>query len=118
MTITQIGPLESAKTVDLDLNNSAETLTGVTLLYAGEFDNSNNTSVVYVKIYDAASATIGTTPPDICIPIAAGEILSVCFDDFGEGLTMTGLTIGCVTTPGEGGTTSPTNVVKGTLYTN
>ena len=43
-------------------------------LYQIKADNSLNTDLpAYVKIVDAASATVGTTNPDIMIEVPAGE---------------------------------------------
>lgn len=77
-----------------------------TVIYALTIDNTNNTIPVYLKLWNSAGPTVGTTAPDGGIFRAlAGEKLSVTFP---RGITCgTALSAACVTTGGTGGTTSP-----------
>ena len=80
-------------------------------IYQVFIDNSNNSGQVYVKLFEAAKAsvTIGTTPPDFIFPCPASATKQF---DFPTGIAYsTALSFSTVTAGGTGGTTSPTNAV-------
>lgn len=122
MAVSSFGYLGAAQFVDLDLDASPEVLppTGVTALtlYGIYADNSANAEDVFVKIWDHAGPTVGTTDPDTVVRVEAGDDIFIPFGSEGEGVGIaTGLNVACVTTGGTAGTTSPTNDVKATLIT-
>ena len=74
-----------------------------------EIDNTLNTSASYVKLYDNASPTVGTTAPDFCFLAPASKKLTyIC----NNGSDFTNLSLACTTAGGTAGTGSPTNDVK------
>ncbi len=104
---------------DLTLDNTAEILKSATnTFFGGTFNNTANSVAVYVKVYNQTSVTVGTTLPDFIFKIPAGATRDVTVN-LGHGMTLgTGLGVACVTAGGTDGTTSPTNAVIGTVYTN
>ena len=78
-------------------------------------DNSANAAATsYAKLYNATSATVGTTAPNLIIPVSGGSTVIVAV--VGEVLAFaTGVSAACVTTAGTAGTTGPTSVVVGTI---
>ena len=70
------------------------------LLYGIKAVN-NNAAVAYLQIFfqPAAGVTLGTTPPDMVIPLAASENLTDNFVAEGVGKAAgTGISIACTTT--------------------
>ena len=71
-TTSLFNPFGTRVIRDTAVTNSAVTgHTGDTEIYAIEFDNTMNSSVTYFKMYQAASPTIGTTPPSFVLKAAA-----------------------------------------------
>jgi len=92
---------------------------GGTTVFALQVDNRQNTSVVYTKIYDALSASVGSDNPGFVFKIPAGKRRFIPFGSDESGVALsTGLSLATVTTPGTAGTTSPTNPVKVKIATN
>lgn len=121
MAVSQIdlSPPSGAKqyhNTDLDGTASAVKASAATL-YAIIIDNTANSAVEYVKLYDIASgsATVGTLAPDWIFKIAAAVKKTICIP---EGMAFaTALTAACVTTAGTAGTTNPTaDVVVDVVY--
>ena len=85
-----------------------------TTLYAVSVDNTANPAqTVYLKLYDAASPTVGTTVPAFIFMIPGGYSRI----RFSKGMAFaTALSWACVTAPGTAGTTSPTAAVVTTAY--
>lgn len=97
---------------DSDIGN---TVSGVksasTTIHAILIDNTANAATTFVKLYNvtSGSVTIGTTAPDMIIPIPASSKRTLFFL---EGLIFgTALTAAAVTAGGTAGTTSPTSDV-------
>lgn len=82
---------------------------GAGLLLQVDIDNTANTDAVYVKLWNHAGPTVGTTAPEWVFkcPASVRRIFS-CTP--GSNFA-TNLSLACVTTGGTGGTTSPTNAV-------
>ncbi len=73
-------------------------------------DNSANPSQdVYLLMYDNVAPTVGTTPPDLIIPVEGGIVLETAWLT-GVGFEV-GLSFACTQAGGLGGTSSPTNPV-------
>ncbi len=74
-----------------------------------DIDNTLNAAITYVKLYDDAAPTVGTTEPTWVLKAPATTRLvyavstSVAF--------ATALSFAAVTTPGRSGTTSPVSAV-------
>ena len=100
-SIHEITDLENVGTV---LETTSKILWGITV------DNTANGSASYVKLWNNASPTVGTTAPDICLLCPASVKRTYMFP---EGITFgTAMTIACVTTAGTAGTTNPTSAVN------
>jgi len=97
---------------DTASDNTPQTvdLSGGTL-YQVFIDNTANSAVSYVKLYEAVktSVTVGTTPPSFIFPCPASVTKQF---DFPTGIAYaTALSVSSVTAAGTGGTTSPTGAV-------
>lgn len=78
-------------------------------LYAVYMDNRLNSEHAYLKIYDAASPTVGTDDPDVILRAYKGRELLITFS---KGISLsTALRYAVVTTGGTAGTTSPSDSV-------
>ena len=76
-----------------------------TVLYELELDNTANGAASYLKLYNTASPTIGSTAPDAIIMVPASVSRSIVIP---SGLTFgTALAYAAVTAGGTAGTTSP-----------
>ena len=98
-----IGQTEASATAD-----NAVAGTSGTLLQA-DIDNTGNLSAVYLKLYNHASPTVGTTAPEWVFrcPAQVRRIFSCV-----PGSTFaTNLSMACVTNGGTAGTVSPANPV-------
>lgn len=119
MAVSSAGIIETSKFVDIEVDSSVEIIVsgGVTLL-GYEVDNSDNTSDVFFKVWDATGVTLGTDAPIIVTRVDAGSKAKILLNSNAGGLALgTGLAIACVTTGGTPGSTSPTNKVRATLFT-
>ena len=112
VTVTnQYNPLGGRIIKDTDIEATAQNnVTGASsTIYFIDIDNSANGAASFLKIYDHAAPTVGTTDPDWVVRVAASTRSQVVFP---QGLaTTTGISLACVTTGGTGGTTSPTSSV-------
>ena len=114
-SVQLVSPPSGAKEITLVPNASPDNaIVGAACkILAIEIDNTNNGSQsVYVKLFDAASVTAGTTAPDEVFYCRGGKRRFINFfaDDRLE--FNTALSACCVTTGGTGGTTSPTSNVN------
>ncbi len=110
---TYLGPaaVGDSKYLNENLGASADNDidSGGATLYIVEVDNTANSAASYIKFYDAAAPTVGTTDPIEMYKIAAGKRTTWIIP---RGLTFgTGLSLAVTTTPGTGGTTSPASAV-------
>jgi hypothetical protein len=100
------------KDTDSDATAEADVLSGTGTIFMVTIDNTANGAVSYTKIYDAASATVGTTAPDFILRTTASTKQTFVFGAPGSGVALTtGLTFATVTAAGTAGTTSPTSNV-------
>lgn len=114
---TQVSPVGSKLVVDTDAGATANNaVTGASgTLYMVDIDNSGNSdNAAFLKIYDNASPTIGTTAPDLVFKVLVNQRRSFVLPD---GVSFTNLSFACVTTGGTAGTTSPTNDVTVRMVT-
>tara|TARA_R110002020_G_scaffold19780_5_gene67939 strand:- start:1091 stop:1459 length:369 start_codon:yes stop_codon:yes gene_type:complete len=82
---------------------------GAGVLFQVDIDNTANTDAVYVKLYNNASPTIGSTPPEWVLKCPAS--VRRVFSCTPGSIFATNLSLACVTTGGTAGTASPTNAV-------
>ena len=115
---TVIGKLSATRLDNTSVTSSVQTATGSsTVINQIIIDNSNNSTAVYLKLYNTTgSVTVGTTDPACVFPAAASEAADF---QFSPGLTLdTGIKYACVQEAGTAGTTNPSNaVVLKMLYT-
>jgi len=79
------------------------------VLYEIQVDNSANAAASYLKLYNTASPTVGTTAPDMIILAPASARITLALP---SGVTFgTATSYACVTTGGTAGTTNPTSDV-------
>lgn len=83
---------------------------GATTVYMVDVDNSANAAVTYVKLYDSAAPTVGTTAPDMILKVTASARKVFVFDMAGIAFT-TGLSFASLTAGGTAGVTGPTSDV-------
>lgn len=99
-----ISDTDSDGTIENNINDGAATI------YAIVIDNTANAAVEYTKLYNATSATVGTTAPDM---ILMSNSSSRHVWVFTNGLAFsTGLSFATVTAGGTAGTTNPTSDVR------
>lgn len=114
---TQANPLAQKIVKDTSTDNTAATnTTGASgTLYLVEVDNTANGAASYVKFYNTATVTVGTTAPDLIIMVPASSRVNCMFS---TGIAFgTAFSHACVTAGGTGGTTSPGSAVVLTYAT-
>lgn len=109
LTINPLGLSDLRGVSDTDADNTAENVGGTTI-YSLDIDNTANAAVTYIKFYNTANPTVGTTAPHMIIHTAASVrriwTFATAPDSFTTGMSMAG-----VTGAGTAGTTSPTSNV-------
>lgn len=112
VTITPLGLTGTHRLIrdaDVDATLEANVNDGAATLYGLDIDNSANAAASYVKVYNATTATVGTTDPDLIIMVPASVRRSITIP---AGLKLaTGLSFAAVTAGGTAGTTAPTSNV-------
>ncbi len=120
MAVSQIptsNPFASNIWVDSDANATPEDAFtgGAKTVYMVDINNPS-AEKVYAKLYDAATATVGTTAVDCLLPCAAGSAIAYSIPD---GLNFaTNVSMACVQEAGDGGTTAPSSTVTVKVLTN
>lgn len=116
MPITRQAPVLTSnynvvRDADADATLEADAGPGGITLYELQIDNSANTAAAsFVKIWNALTATVGTTAPDLIFRVPAAATLKLAIP---EGLALgTGFSFACVTAGGTAGTTGPTSDVS------
>jgi len=108
---TQVSPIATrliVQTTATNVPDNAVTGVAATTLYMIDIDNQGG-DTAYLKLYNAASATVGTTVPDMVVMMPAGTRRTLALP---EGLLFsTALSMACVTAGGTAGTTSPAGPV-------
>jgi hypothetical protein len=99
-----ISDTDSDTTIENNVNDGPATIYGISI------DNNANAAVEYSKFYNAVSAVVGTTAPDmILMSNASSRHMWV----FTNGLSFsTGLSFATVTAGGTAGVTSPTSDIR------
>lgn len=112
MPLSTIDSLANSFFKDKNLKDTVVTVaSGLANIRAFELDNRDNNVKIYFKLWNTTGAvTLGTTDPNMVVPVPAGKKLTILC---GEGLVInTGVKIAAVTTPGTGGITPPPNPFK------
>lgn len=81
-----------------------------------QIDNTANSTVVYLKIYDndtSSSATLGATNPIYILPCPASSTTQYTFEP-GQTLSL-GMQCAIVTNAGTGGTSAPSSAVTAVI---
>lgn len=99
--------------VDTDSNATSESdiLGGAATLYLVYINNSANAAKSYTKFWNNAAPVVGTTAPDMSIPVDAGETLKLAIPagvSFGTALSFATVS----DAGGTAGTTDPTSDVR------
>lgn len=88
---------------------------GAGSIFQIDVDNEANAdNPAYLKIYDDAAPTVGTTPPDHIFMVPVNQRRNMVIPD---GIDFANLSFACVTSGGTAGTTSPTSSVTVKLVT-
>ena len=97
------------KDTDANATSENDVKAGAATLYFVEIDNGLNATAVYLKLYNAAAPTVGTTVPDMILRCPGSSKFRMAIP---EGISFgTGVSFACVTGAGTAGTTGPTNDV-------
>lgn len=108
---TQVNPVGSKLVVETSCNATADNnVTGASgKIYAIDVDNSaNSADTAFLKIYDTAAPTVGTTAPDHIVRVLPTQRRQVVIP---EGLDFTALSFACVKAGGTAGVTAPASPV-------
>lgn len=93
--------------LDATANNDIFDTAAADRIYLLHLDNTANAAQAeYAKLYNSAAPTVGTTAPDMIIPLAAGATVDVAI--VGGYNFATNCSIACVTAAGTAGAVSPT----------
>jgi hypothetical protein len=105
--------LKIIRDTDADATSESNVTGAAATISLIEVDNTANASTtVFLKLYNSAAPTIGTTAPDIVIPAGGGQIVRAALASATAISFATGLSFACVTNGGgTAGTTSPVNDV-------
>jgi len=86
-------------------------------IYSVYIDNTSNNEAMYLKIFEAAGPTLGTTDPSFLFSVAASSTIQY---DFPQGIDYTtALTFACVKENADDGETGPDSamIVRITINT-
>jgi len=114
---TQVSPVGTKLIKDTDAGATAQTdVTGTAgSIFMIDVDNTaNGADAAYLKIYDDAAPTVGTTDPDHIFRIPVNQRRTIVAPD---GLDFSALSYAVVTSPGTPGTTAPANTVTLSMVT-
>ena len=109
---TQVSPVASKLAVQTSATSTADAdvFGGAATIFMVDVDNALNPAQdVYLKLWNDAGPTVGTTPPDFIFFLPQGVRRQLVLT---EGLAFdTAVSFACVTVGGTTGTTSPTAAV-------
>ena len=102
---TQVNPIGTSLIIQTQATAVPDNdiMGGATVLYMIDIDNTV-AGASYVKLYDTAAPTVGTTDPAWIIMIPGSTRRAVAIP---EGVAFVNLSMACVNAAGTGGTTSP-----------
>ncbi len=113
---TQVSPVGSNLIKETSAGATANNdVTGTSgTIYMIEVDNAANSSSSFMKIYDDAAPTIGTTVPDHVFRVPANQVRQIVCPG---GMDFSNLSFAVVTAGGTMGTTSPASAVVVAIVT-
>lgn len=103
------GEFRTIRDADVDATVEKDVSDGPCTLYGARIDNSANAAISYIHMWNNANPTIGTTAPDVVLPVNASDRVTYFFKDgiaFSTSLSYAGKTVG-----GTAGSTGPTSDV-------
>lgn len=113
VTIAPLGIAGNALRIiaDADADETAENNVndGAATIYAITIDNAANAAIEYLKLYNNAAPTIGTTDPDMILMVTASVARTYVFKTGNN--FATALSYGAVTAAGTAGVTGPTSAM-------
>ena len=101
-----------------DLDESYQVMKAASgAIFRLKLDNTNNTNEhAWLKVYNHATPTVGTTAPEVIVRARKGKAVHVIF---AKGQTLaTATTIAAVSAGGTGGTSPPTEAVNAEVCIN
>ena len=114
VTIAPLGGLTGILKIirDADLDETAETnvADGAFTLHSIVADNAANGAASYLKAYNNAAPTVGTTAPDLVLLVPASKKRVYTFLG-GAAMFTTACSLAAVTTAGTAGVTGPTSAM-------
>lgn len=110
-TTQNANPFAAVLFTDTNLTATADQniRSGATTLYQVKIDNSANSSIVYLQLFDNASPTVGTTAPNMVLPCPASTSKTYVIDLSNGYPFVTALSLACTTLPT--GAVSPASAV-------
>lgn len=108
------GILRTIADTDADATPERNVADGATSVYAVFIDNNANAAIEYLKFYDNADPTVGTTAPDMILMVTASTRALYVFR--GGIPFATALSFAAVTAPGTAGVTGPTSDMAVVLF--
>lgn len=93
---------------DCDQTSDDNVFGGSATMYSIQIKNPHATDVAFVKLYDNAAPTVGSTDPDIVLSAPANKVITWVMQ---AGVTMSVVSMACVSTAGTGGVTTPTGTI-------
>ena len=105
---------------DADCNATSEdnVRSGAATVYAVDIDNTANAAISYIKFYDSAAPTVGTTAPVMILPAPASTRQIFLMPQGLASIFATALSFAGLTAGGTAGTTGPTSDVIVLVATN
>ena len=104
------GTLKIIRESDLDETANDNVADGAATIYALDIDNAANAAITYVKTYNNADPTVGTTDPEMILMLTASVRRTFIFRT-GNAAHSTALSMAAVTAAGTAGVTGPTSNV-------
>lgn len=116
-TLRDLDGAVMAADADADENVVKDISSGAATLLEVRVDNSANSAITYIKLFDNVAPVLGTTAPDMILPTEAstgpngGENVFSINPSTGVSFSN-GISYAAVTAGGTGGTTGPTSACK------
>ena len=101
--------LRIIRDADVDETLEAGVNDGAATIYAITVDNAANAAITYMKFWNAATATVGTTDPDMILMCPVSVARTFIFKTGNS--FATALSYAAVTAAGTAGVTGPTSAV-------
>ncbi len=111
-------PLHGTEYENLSVDATASTLVvSSTVVYRVEIDNSNNSAISYLKMYDVDGPAAATDDPLFVIPVPANTVLPFRLADSAGYTFGTAVALRCTTGKDNDNTDSPASAVLVSVWT-